>query len=166
MCGQARAATCKTAAKPARFFLFAFCLSIVVSKRTKKKQNTPRGNRAKVKRQSSKKSAKNRPYTSKNRRKFGCGCLRALRGVPSRSGVARKRAWDGLWTPSWAVLAAKLAVLAAMLAVLDAKLAARDGPNDARSHLRALFERVRTLEQHSFRFVVVFLHVSVDTRQL
>ena len=111
--------------------------------------------------QSEEKSTKNRSKTSKNRRKIGfsCLCQWALRVVPSRSGVAQERAWDGLRTPSWlvlaaklAVLTAKLAVLAAMLAVLGAKLAARDAPNDAQSRLGALFERMRQRERRSYRF--------------
>ena len=100
-----------------------------------------------------------------NGRKTDFGRLWALRVVLGRARVAQKRARDGLRTPSWAVLAAKLAVLAAMLAVLDAKLAARDTPNGARSRLRALFERVRKLERRSYQFLVVFVTI-VDSPNL
>ena len=106
--------------------------------------------------QSKEKLKKNRSKTSKNRRKIGFGRRWSLQVVPSRSRVARERAWDGLRAPSRAGLAAKLAVLAAMLAVLDVKLAARDGPNSVRSRPRALLEHVRKLKRRWYRFFIVF----------
>ena len=76
-------------------------------------------------------------------------------GARGRLGDAPGRIWNGLGTPSWAVLAAKLAVLAAMLAVLDAKLAARGSPNGARSPLR-------TRAQARTAFVSIFRRFCYD----
>ena len=88
----------------------------------------------------------------KNRRKIDEISILAGLGARGWLGDALGHVWNGLASPSWAVLAAKLAVLAAMLAVLDAKLAARDGPNDARSRPRAFFERESSSEACLRRF--------------
>ena len=86
----------------------------------------------------------------KNRRKIDE--ISILAGLGARGWLwdALGRVWNGLASPSWAVLAAKLAVLVAMLAVWDVKFAARGAPNGAWSRLRALFERVRKLERRSY----------------
>ena len=118
-----------------------------IGRKTRKIVPKPSKNRLR----SEEKSTENRPKTSKNQRKIGCGRLWALQVVPGHSGVARERARDGLRTPSWAVLPAKLAVLAAMLAVLDGKLAAQGEPNGGRSRPQALFERMHELDRRRER---------------
>ena len=77
-----------------------------------------------------------------NRRKIdeisilaGLGARGWLRDAPGR-------VWNGLGTPSWAVLAAKLAVLAALAAVRGAKLAISSAKLALLGCFRALVDRV------------------------
>ena len=58
-----------------------------------------------------------------NQRKISEISILAGLGARGRLGDAPGRVWNGLGTPSWAVLAAKLAVLAALLDVRGANLA-------------------------------------------
>ena len=63
-------------------------------------------------------------------------------GARGRLGDAPGRVWNGLGTPSWAVLAAKLAVLAALSAVRGAKLAISSAKLALLGCFRALVDRV------------------------
>ena len=63
-------------------------------------------------------------------------------GAQDRLGAVPRRVWNGLGTPSWAVLAAKLAVLAALLAVRGAKLAISSAKLALLGCFRALVDRV------------------------
>ena len=98
-CGQVRAATRKTAAKPVRFFSFAFCQSIVVSDRAKEQQNTQRKSRMKVER----KSNKNRSKIVKKSTKIDEKTMKfrswAVLGAQGRFGDAPGRTQDGSKTP-------------------------------------------------------------------
>ena len=81
------------------FFLFAFCLSIVVSDRAKKKQNTHRESRMKVER----KLTNNRPKIEEKSTKIDEKSMKfrswALLGAQSHFGDAPGRARDGPETP-------------------------------------------------------------------
>ena len=110
-CGQARAATRKTAAKPAHFlYVFAFCLSIAVSEQAKKKQKSQRESRTKIEG----KSTENRSKINQNPRKIeensilgGFGRLEPFRErAGTRSGRRRDaqnspqgRSWSGPGEP-------------------------------------------------------------------
>ena len=63
-------------------------------------------------------------------------------GARDRLGDAPRCVWNGLGTPSWAVLAAKLAVLAALSAVGGAKLAISSAKLALLGCFRALVDRV------------------------
>ena len=96
------------------FFLFAFCLSIVVSDRANKKQNTQRESRMKVERKSAKKAMENQREIDHHRQKIadisilgGFGRSKPFRGrARMRSGRLRDaqqppqgRSWSGLGEP-------------------------------------------------------------------
>ena len=78
----------------------------------------------------------------KNRRKIDEISILAGLGARGWLGDALGRVWNGLATPSWAVLAAKLAVLAALLAVRGAKSAISSAELALLGCFQALVERV------------------------
>ena len=132
-------------------------------KETKKTNSTnkqwppqrPRNAKKNVSR-SHEKFAKSKPKRTENPLRSDLGRFGKIKVVQGTATIAPKTARDGLRTPSWVILAPKLAALAAMLVVLDAKLAARDDPDDGRSRPRALIKRVRKLERRSYVFFVGF----------
>ena len=99
------------------------------------------------------KFAKSIPKRTENRPRSDLGRFGRIKVVQGTATIAPKTARDGLRTPSWVILAPKLAVLAAMLVVSDAKLAARDDPDDCRSRPRAFIKRVRKLERRWYFFI-------------
>ena len=99
------------------------------------------------------KFAKSIPKRTENRPRSDLGRFGRIKVVQGTATIAPKTARNGLRTPSWVILAPKLAVLAAMLVVSDAKLAARDDPDDCRSRPRAFIKRVRKLERRWYFFI-------------
>ena len=84
-------------------------------------------------------------------------------GTRGRLGEAPGRVWNGLGTPSWAVLAAKLAVLAALAAVRGAKLAISSAKLALLGCFRALADRVASVNPSPSSFRSEF---SPDVRAL